>query len=110
MDEFIHTLFLPVVERDLSYVEGMVDMMLGGMAEVASALNHEQSIIGVNVKEIQKGPLPNAVQHQTTLDILLKNLSIRRLSQLILIKRLMRHEYVQHSVEAASMSLIATRQ
>ena len=51
MDEFIHTLFLPVVERDLSYVEGMVDMMLGGMAEVASGLNHEQSIIGVNVKE-----------------------------------------------------------
>ena len=67
MDEFIHTLFLPVMERELSYVEGVVDAMLGGMAEVASGLNHERSIIGVDVKEIQKGPAPNAVRHRTTL-------------------------------------------
>ena len=62
MDEFIHTLFLPVVERELSYVEDVVDAMLGGMAEVASGLNHERSIIGVDVKEIQKGPIPIAMQ------------------------------------------------
>ena len=55
LDEFIHTLFLPVVERELTYVESVVDKMLGGMAEIASGLNHERSIIGVDVKEIQKG-------------------------------------------------------
>ena len=55
VDEFFHTLFLPVVERELSYVEAVVDKMLGGMAEIASGLNHERSIIGVDVKEIQKG-------------------------------------------------------
>ena len=54
-----------MVERELSYVEGVVDAMLGGMAEVASGLNHERSIIGVDVKEIQKGPIPNAMQETT---------------------------------------------
>ena len=43
------------MERELSYVETVVDQMLGGMAEIASGLNHERSIIGVDVKEIQKG-------------------------------------------------------
>ena len=57
IDEFFHTLFLPVVERELNYVEAVVDKMLGGMAEIASGLNHERSIIGVDVKEIQKGSI-----------------------------------------------------
>ena len=56
IEEFFHTLFLPLVERELVYVEGVVDKMLGGMAEIASGLNHDRSIIGVDVKEIQKGP------------------------------------------------------
>ena len=46
---------MPVVEREFSYVEGVVHKMLGGMAEIASGLNHDRSIIGVDVKEIQKG-------------------------------------------------------
>jgi hypothetical protein len=54
-EEFYFTLFHPLFELELDFLEAASDKMMGGIAEIASGLNNEKSMIAVNVKEIKAG-------------------------------------------------------
>ncbi len=55
VEEFYYTLFTPIFEKELKFVESVAQLSMAGIAEIGSSLDNEHTMIPVDVKEVKMG-------------------------------------------------------